>query len=64
MKSRTVPALALGPSGNLQGGIRCYSLETGRVLHRFTQDVTISKMPIDVIRRLRYRVRKEKSAPG
>ena len=44
MKSRTVGSLALGPSGNVQGGIRCYSLHTGKVLHRQSADVTILKM--------------------
>lgn len=33
MKLRTVSALALGPSGNLQGGVHCYSLHSGKVLH-------------------------------
>ena len=44
MKLDTVGALALGPSGNLQGGVRCFSLQTGRVLHRFMKDITLLKM--------------------
>ena len=64
MKERTVTGLALGPSGNLQGGIRCYSLATGKVLHRTFKDVRIMKMPTEAVRRLRYRTRIEKSLPG
>ena len=64
MKLRTVGALTLGPSRNLQGGIRCFSLETGKIFHRFLNDVTILKMPDDVLRRLTYIVRKEKSVQG
>ena len=64
MRERTTSCLALGPSDNMQGGVRCYSLSTGKVLHRMKHDITIMKMPIDAIRRLRYRTRKEKSVPG
>ena len=64
MKMRTVAALALGPSGNLQGGVRCYSLRTGKVLHRFMKDITLMKMPHDVLGRLKYITRKEKSVKG
>ena len=34
MKPRTHPAIALGPSGNLQGTVKFYSLNTGLVLRR------------------------------
>ena len=64
MAERTTPGLALGPSGNLQGGIRVYSLTTGKILHRLIGDVTIMKMPAEAIRRLRYRTRREQSLPG
>ena len=64
MKMRTVAALALGPSGNLQGGVRCYSLRTGKVLHRFMKDITLMKMPHNVLGRLKYITRKEKSIKG
>ena len=33
MNGRTIDAIALGPSSNLQGGIRCYSLVSGRILN-------------------------------
>jgi hypothetical protein len=52
MKSRTVGSISLGPTGNLQGGIRCYSLVTGRILQRDTNSFTPLKMPEDAIRRI------------
>jgi hypothetical protein len=52
MKSRTVGAIALGPNGNLQGGIRLFSLVTGKILNRSRKDYTILKMPEDAIRRI------------
>lgn len=64
MKLRTVCALALGPSGNLQGSICCYSLEIGKILHHFLNDITILKIPGDTLCCLRYIVRKEKSTKG
>ena len=64
MKPRTVGALALGPSGNLQGGVRCYSLITGKVLHRQFSEITILKMPEDAKRRLTFIVNREKSIRG
>lgn len=53
MKSRTVGAIALGPNGNLQGGIRCYNLVTGKILSRSRNDYTPLKMPEDAIRRIK-----------
>jgi hypothetical protein len=53
MKSRTVGAIALGPNGNLQGGVRFYSLITGKILNRSCHDYTPLKMPEDVIRRIK-----------
>ena len=35
LEPQTVEAIVLGPSSNLQGGIRCHSLVTGRILQRF-----------------------------
>ena len=34
IKNRTIPAMALYPSGNLQGGWRMLSLSTGRLIYR------------------------------
>ena len=53
MKRRTVGAIALGPTGNLQGGIRFYSLVTGKILQRDKHSYTPLKMPEDVIRRIK-----------
>ena len=52
MKRRTVGAIALGPTGNLQGGVRFYSLITGRILQRDRLSYTPMKMPEDAIRRV------------
>ena len=38
MKERTIGAIALGPAGNLQGGVRFFSLKTGRILNRSRKD--------------------------
>ena len=51
-KSRTVGAIALGPTGNLQGGVRFFSLVSGKILQRAKKDYTLLKMPEDAIRRL------------
>jgi hypothetical protein len=53
MKSRTVGAIALGPNGNLQGGVRFYSLVTGKILNRSRHDYTPLKMPEDAILRIK-----------
>lgn len=49
MSPWTVSSLALGPSENFQGGIRCFSLISGKILHRTIEDVTRMKMPEDAI---------------
>ena len=54
MQKRTVAAFVLGPSGNLQGGVRCHSLVTGKVIHRIMPDVTQMKMSEDAKRRLSF----------
>jgi len=43
MRERTVCAMALGPSENMQGGIRCFSLATGQILRRAFNDITQTK---------------------
>ena len=53
MKARTVTAIALGPNGNLQGGIRCYNLVTGKILSRSKNGYTKLKMSEDAILRLK-----------
>jgi len=64
MKARTVDALALGPNGNLQGGIRCYSLDSGKILQRGWKDVQVYKMPQSAISRIKYICGREKSVKG
>ena len=64
MKLQTVRSLALGPFRNLQGGICCYILDTGKVLHHFVHDVTIMKILTEVSNRLAYQVCTEKSVKG
>ena len=64
MELRTVGALALGPTGNTQGGVRCYSLRTGKILNRMMKDVTIAKMPEEALGRLKYITKEEKSVKG
>ena len=33
---RTTSCVALGPAGNQQGSVKCFSIETGRILYRRT----------------------------
>ena len=49
MELRSVGALALGPSGNTQGGVRCYSLHTGKILSRMMKDIILAKMPEEAL---------------
>jgi hypothetical protein len=51
-KERTVGAIALGPSGNLQGGVKIFSLDSGEILNRAKQDYNLLPMPADVIKRI------------
>ena len=61
MKERTIGAIALGPSGNLQGGVRFFSLDTGRVINRKKEDYELIPMPADVIKRVNRMARKSRS---
>ena len=51
-------AIALGPSGNLQGGVRFFSLLTGKILHRDKENFTMMKMPADAIVRIQSLARR------
>ena len=64
MVPRTVDAIALGPSGNLQGGVHCFSLLTGRVLDRQWKDVEVHKMLQSAINRINFMVKKQKAIKG
>ena len=56
MASRTVGAIALGPTGNTQGGYYFFSLSTGRVINR--NHWTTLPMPNDVISRVHVMARR------
>ena len=50
MKLRAEPCIALGPTGNIQGGVNCYSLTTKKILER--RSFTRLPMPDQVVRRV------------
>ena len=60
MVERTVGSIALGPSRNLQGGVRFFSLATGKLLHRASNDYVLLPMPDDVIKRVNRMGRKNR----
>ena len=60
----TVCAIALGPSDNLQGGVRCYSLSTGKILRRAINDITPMKWTEDSLNRICFINKKQKSIKG
>eukprot|EP00804_Cyclotella_cryptica_P008709 CCRYP_018545-RA/>CCRYP_018545-RA protein AED:0.54 eAED:0.53 QI:0/0/0/1/0/0/3/0/279 len=50
LRDRTEECIALGPTGNLQGSIACFNLNTGRVVSRRT--ITVLPMSDRIIKRL------------
>jgi hypothetical protein len=48
MRPRTSPCIVLGPTGNIQGSIKCYNLETKAVVKR--RNITPLPMPDRVIK--------------
>jgi len=64
MRERTVCAMALGPSENMQGGIRRFSLATGQILRRSLNDITLTKWTEESLGRMRYINKKQKSVKG
>ena len=52
MKEQTIGAIALGPAGNLQGGVQFFSLKTGRILNWSSKDFRLLPIPADVIIRV------------
>jgi hypothetical protein len=48
--SRTSPSIVLGPTGNLQGAVKCYNLETKKIVDR--RDITPLPMPDKVVNRV------------
>ena len=61
MKPQTIGAIALGPSGNLQGGVRFFSLNTGKIINRHKNDYTLLPMPEEVIKRVNRMARKTRA---
>ena len=52
MSLRSTDAIALSPNSNLQGGIICFSLATGKMFQRQWQDVEIYNIPVTAISRI------------
>ena len=49
MTPRSTDAIALGPNSNLQGGIRCFSIVTGKIIQRQWQDAKVHKILVSTI---------------
>ena len=64
MKYHTVPSIALGPLFNLEGGICCYSLNTGKILNQKYSNITLMLWPSDLLRCVAAINRKQKSIKG
>ena len=60
---RAAGAVAIGPSGNLQGGVRCFSLVLEKVLNHQWKDATVLKMTIGAIR-INFLAKKQKLIKG
>ena len=58
MKPRCVGAIALGPTGNAQGGVRFFSLSSGRVVDRRQNDYDLLPLPADAIVRVEKMARR------
>jgi hypothetical protein len=50
LRDRTEECIALGPTGNMQGSVACFNLDTGRVVTRRT--ITPLPMPDRIIRKV------------
>jgi hypothetical protein len=61
LRPHTHPCIALGPSGNLQGSVKSFDLETGMVVKRHT--VTELPMPDDIIEKVNEWGRKSMNFP-
>ena len=54
ISQRIVNAIAMGPNSNLQGGIRYFSLDTGRILQQAWHDIMIYKILVGVLSWINY----------
>ena len=62
MEARTIGALAMRPTGNVQGSYYFYSLSSGRIINR--RNATKLPMPADVIDRVEMMAIQNMSNPG
>ena len=60
----TTDAITLVPCGNFQGGIRCFSVVTGRVLQRTWSNGDVCKMTVSAIKRINCIYKLQKLAKG
>jgi hypothetical protein len=58
LKDRTYSCIALGPTGNIQGSMKCFDLKTGRVVKRRT--ITVLPMPDRIIKQVQKWGKKSK----
>ena len=62
MVTRTIGAIALRPTGNVQGGFYFMSLSTGKIISRYRW--TVLPMPQEVIERLHQIALQQHCNPG
>ena len=60
----TIDAIDMGPCGNFQGGIRRFSIATGRILECTWSNVEARKMPINAIKCVKYVAKGQKEEKG
>ena len=51
MKDRTHACIALGPTGNIQGLLKCFDIDTGKIVKRRT--ITPLPMPDCIVKKVR-----------
>ena len=61
MTQRTIDAVAFGPNGNMQGGMRFFILVAGRMLQLQWQDAEIMKMSVSAIIRINFNCKQQKA---
>ena len=59
LKDRTHSCIALGPTGNIQGSMKCFDLKTGRVVKCRT--ITVLPMPDRIIKQVQNGVKNQNS---
>jgi hypothetical protein len=51
MKDRTHACIALGPTGNIQGSLKCFNIDTGKIIK--CQTITLLPMPDQIVKKVR-----------